>query len=292
MLEDRDYMRQPESRTASVSFTMVLLIVNAVVFLIQMATANLPNGLELQNQYFALSLEGLRHGYVWQLFTFQFMHMGWLHILFNSLAIYFFGRTVETSLGSHRFLGLYFLSGVAGGLVQMLFAWAVGDAYVPVVGASAGASGLIAAFAALNWTEPFTLILYFVPVTMKGRTLLWVSLALAAVGVLDVHSQIANAAHLGGLLAGYLGARQIIQGGLPQWRNPFSRPVSRRKAFVAAAHHQVSWRVAQPEEETGATDSFIHHEVDPILEKISAQGIQSLTSRERAILEAARKKMK
>lgn len=123
MLEDRDYMRQPDYHTSRVSWTVVLLVVNAAIFLVQLAANQLPGGkgIDIQNEYFALSLDGLRHGYVWQLLTFQFMHAGWIHIILNSLAIFFFGRSVETAFGGSRFLGLYLVSGIIGGLVQMLF---------------------------------------------------------------------------------------------------------------------------------------------------------------------------
>src|SRR5271154_1510412 len=179
MLEDRDYMRQPEYHTPRVSFTVMLLIVNAAVFLVQRASASTPDGLDIQNKYFALSLDGLRNGYVWQLLTFQFMHVGWMHIIFNSLAIFFFGRPVETVLGRSRFLALYLSSGIIGGAVQMLFALCLPNYFGgAVVGASAGAYGLVAAFAVLNWQERFTLLIYFIPVTMRGKTLLWVSIGL------------------------------------------------------------------------------------------------------------------
>ena len=49
--------------------------------------------------YFALSLEGLKHGFVWQLLTYQFMHGGLFHILLNGWAIYVFGRAMEETLG-------------------------------------------------------------------------------------------------------------------------------------------------------------------------------------------------
>src|SRR5271170_2947880 len=123
MLEDRDYMRQPTYHEPRVSFTIVLLIVNALVFLFQLfAQSQFAQGAEIEEKYFALSLDGLKSGYVWQLLTFQFMHAGWMHIIFNSLAIFFFGRSVETVLGSRRFLAVYFSSGIIGGVVQMLFA--------------------------------------------------------------------------------------------------------------------------------------------------------------------------
>jgi membrane associated rhomboid family serine protease len=291
MLEDRDYMRKPEYHTSRVSFTLLLLLVNTVAFVVQQITLKLPNGLEIQDQYFALSLDGLKHGYFWQLLTFQFMHSGVMHIIFNLLTIFFFGRTVETAIGSNRFLGVYLVSGIVGGLVQMLFALLWSSFNLPVVGASAGASGLVAAFAVINWTEPFTLILYFIPITMTGRTLFWVTIGLAVIGILNVGSHIANAAHLGGLVCGFFYARQILHGHWPQWQL-FARRERPRQVLAARSRENKFWRSSTDEADEVSTDSFLQHEVDPILEKISAQGIQSLTAHERDILEAARKKMK
>jgi len=198
---------------------------------------------------------------------------------------------VESALGSHRFLSIYLVSGIIGGLVQMVFAMLMPSFDLPVVGASAGASGLVAAFAVINWTEPFTIILYFVPITMRGRTLLVVSIVIAVVGILNVNSNVANAAHLGGVLAGFLYARQMVNGHWPDWRI-FPRRERPRQVVAARTGENKFWRSSPVEEEDASTDNFLQREVDPILEKISAHGIQSLTSRERDILEAARKKMK
>jgi membrane associated rhomboid family serine protease len=292
MIEDRDYMRQPVYKEHRVSLTVVLLIVNAIVFLVQSLTAsNLPYGQEIQNIYFALSLEGLRHYYIWQLLTFQFMHAGWLHILFNSLVIFFFGRAVETVLGGARFLSLYFVSGIIGGVVQVLFTLATHSADAPVVGASAGASGLIAAFAAIYWTERFTLLFYFIPVTMRGKTLLWISIGLAVVGMLTPSNGIANAAHLGGILAGFFYTRQILHGHWPRWKFSLRRERPREFAATPAGKGKFWRAAARPTDDEIPTDQFLQKEVDPILDKISAHGIQSLTERERQILEKARAKM-
>ena len=54
--------------------------------------------------YFALSLDGLQAGHVWQLLTYQFMHGGFWHIFLNCWAIFVFGRAVETALGKGRML--------------------------------------------------------------------------------------------------------------------------------------------------------------------------------------------
>ena len=75
MLEDRDYMRQPEYRdpifrASRWSWTLVLLLVNAIVFIIECVVAGYPPTFS-ENNYFALSVEGIKHGYVWQFLTFQ-----------------------------------------------------------------------------------------------------------------------------------------------------------------------------------------------------------------------------
>ncbi len=292
MLEDRDYMREPAYREPRVSLTIALLIVNAAVWVVQLLASHSPTGLEIQDNYFALSLDGLKHGFVWQLLTFQFMHstVHWTHILFNSLAIFFFGRPVETALGRRHFLTLYLSSGILGGLVQMLFASWIPSFDGPVVGASAGAYGLVAAFAILHWTERFTLFIYFLPVSMTGKMLLAVSLGMAFLGILFLQSGIANAAHLGGILTGGFYVRWFIQGEWPRWKFPARRPAP-RELVASQAGKRSPWRSPAGSEENLSTDEFLSSEVDPILEKISAHGIHSLTAREREILEKARKKM-
>jgi len=291
MIEDRDYMRPPAYLEPRVSFTIALLVVNAVVFLIQLFASNFPRGLLFENYYFALSLPGLERGFIWQLLTFQFMHASWMHLIFNSLAIFFFGRPVEMVLGRGRFLAVYLSSGILGGAVQMLFALCLPKLFGgAVVGASAGAYGLVAAFAVINWTERFTLLIYFFPVAMRGKTLLWVSIGLALIGILTPGSGVANAAHLGGILTGFFYTRAIVQGNWFQWRFP-SRRDEPREYVAAGKGRKGFWRSAAETDGDFSTDEFLQKEVDPILDKISAHGIQSLTAREKQILEKARAKM-
>src|ERR1035437_5560451 len=209
MLEDRYYMRRPTFRF-SWSATVVLLMVNVVAFIIQSAVerfSNFPT-----NAWFALSVEGLRHGFVWQLLTYQFMHGGWLHLLLNCWAIFVFGREVEETLGRSRFLTLYFSSGVIGGLFQALAGVLVGGRFAaPVVGASAGAFGLVAAFATLFPERPLMLLLFFViPLSMRAKFLLLFSALLTVFALILPTDNIAHAAHLGGMLTGIFFARYAI----------------------------------------------------------------------------------
>ncbi|HEU6448947.1 MAG TPA: rhomboid family intramembrane serine protease [Verrucomicrobiae bacterium] len=286
MLEDRDYMREPDFREPRISVTVALLIVNALAFIAQMVGWHLQNGAEIQSTYFALSLFGLKHFYLWQLVTFQFMHANWLHLLFNSLVIFFFGRAVEQAVGRWHFLKLYFLSGIIGGLVQMLFAFLFPAFGGSVVGASAGASGLVAAFALMNWRERFTLFFYFIPITMRGRTLLWISVGLAVFGMLTPDNGIANAAHLGGIITGALYMIWLQRGHVSEFVSPPRR-------FAPARVFKKLWQsgASIPPNEDLTADEYLKTEVDPILDKISAHGIQSLTKQEREILEKARSKM-
>jgi hypothetical protein len=175
--------------------------------------------------------------------------------------------------------------------VQMLFALMFQSFDAPVVGASAGAYGLVAAFAVIHWTEQFTLLFYFIPVTLRGKTLLWGTFALAGIGLAVPNSGIANAAHLGGILTGFFYVRQIVQGRWPRWEFPARRREPRELAAAGKSKNKSRSSAADGGGEDFSTDEFLENEVDPILEKISAKGLSSLTAHEREILETARRKM-
>src|SRR5687767_706795 len=115
MLEDRSYMHSGEGWKNQRSATIILLILNAVIFI-------LHEGIRFYAKhdiatYLGLQLNDVARGWVWQLITFQFLHAGWLHIILNSLGLYIFGRIVEDTLGRKRFLIVYLGAGVCGGLL-------------------------------------------------------------------------------------------------------------------------------------------------------------------------------
>jgi membrane associated rhomboid family serine protease len=292
MLEDREYMRQPDYGRRT-SLTVALIIVNAIVFVFELLVSGYPHSLFIEDQYFALSVEGLKNGFIWQLFTFQFMHAGLLHILANCWAIYVFGRVIEETLGWKKFLILYLSSGVVGGICQVLAALLWPDLFGgPVVGASAGVFGLVAAFAVLFPERELLLLLFFVlPVRLRAKMLLMLSAVLALAGIVFPINHVANAAHLGGMLAGVVFIRQFIQGRGWQWEFPSRRATLRERVSTRSGKGSFWRSAASPPDEDLSTDEFVKSEVDPILDKISRQGIQSLTAREREILEKARERM-
>jgi membrane associated rhomboid family serine protease len=243
-------------------------------------------------KYLALSHEGLREGYVWQLLTFQFLHGGPMHLLFNLLGIYFFGRPVEERLGKVGMLRLYLVSGIVGGLLQALLGWLLPRYFgFPVVGASAAVYGLITAFGMLD-PEGVILLFFILPLRAKYFPIIAAAIALFYI-LVPTQTAIAHAAHLGGILGGYAYLRWgALLASLFRAR-PIIRPKLRpRELMRVSAPKMASWqRVKRDESDDLPPSEFISREVDPILDKISQQGIHSLTPRERQILQAARAKM-
>jgi membrane associated rhomboid family serine protease len=302
MLGDRAYMRG-SSFGSRRSVTVTLVIINVAVFVVQAVLGFWAhpgqNYLGVGDRIFALSQYGLAHGYVWQLLTYQFMHGGPLHLLVNMLLVYFFGRAIEDALGSKTLVRLYLLSGVVGGLVEIIYQVAMqrispgSVAGGPVVGASAAGLGLLAAYAALFPHREITLLLFFfIPVSLRARTLLWISIGLAVFGMIVPVGNVAQAAHLGGIATGLAYIHWIVQGsGWPSLAR--FKPATRPRVLVSAPFPKKPfWQRSKASDvEDLPPAEFISREVDPILDKISAYGIQSLTERERRILETARAKM-
>ncbi|HUC86454.1 MAG TPA: rhomboid family intramembrane serine protease [Candidatus Acidoferrales bacterium] len=186
----------------------------AVLLAQKLTEAVSPREMFTFDSYFALSTEGLAHGYVWQLLTYQFMHAGYLHLILNCWAIIVFGSEVERILGARRFLLLTFSSGIVGGVFQVLtaIAWPSLFGHSAVVGASACAFGLVAAFALLLPHQELTmLVLFVIPVRMRARTLLMLCVVIALMGIIFPMDNIANAAHLGGIAMGWFYVRKILK---------------------------------------------------------------------------------
>ena len=277
MIEDRDYMREPEYREPMFrrfrwSWTWILIAVYAVVFIAEYALGSSPAANSFFINKLTLSVPGLAHGYLWQFLTYQFLHANLPHLFFNCLAIFFLGRELEPVLGARRFLTLVFSSGIIGGVFQILVSviWPA-LFHGGVVGASAGVFGLVAAYAIMFPEREWTMLVFFViPVTVKAKNFLIFSAVLAAAGLVFsemILQNMAHAAHLGGMAMGWFYVKKILPG--------FSR--------AAAAGE------AGEKSESGDTTEFTTREVDAILDKMSAG--KKLTVKERAILESASKKM-
>lgn len=124
--------------------TLVLIGVNVLVFALGYLIRDLGFYLAL------IPAAVVRLGWVWQPFTYMFVHAGTRHLLFNMLGLFFFGSAVERELGSREFLLFYLLSGFVAGLLSFA-AFAIGGGWgASLVGASGAVYAVLLAFAVLH----------------------------------------------------------------------------------------------------------------------------------------------
>ena len=201
----------------------------------------------------------------WTAVTYMFLHSGLTHILFNMLGLYFFGPRVEERLGSRRFATMYFLAGITGAVLSLLFSGA------PIVGASGGVYGVMMGFA-YYWPDTPIHIWGVIPVPARILVIIYTVLSLVS-GFGGGGGNVAHFAHLGGFAGAYLYLKWIERA-----RTSFQRRASAPPPD--ATHSAAAYR--------SIDRSKLHEinrvEVDRILDKISAQGIGSLTAQERLFL--------
>jgi membrane associated rhomboid family serine protease len=177
-----------------------LLIINTVVFLIDYLFAPVHAVLGIA----ALIPDFVVYRfpwYVWQLFTFQFLHGGFGHLLFNMLALWMFGLPLEQTWGTRRFLKYYFLCGIGAGICDVVVNELLGHHNTSTIGASGGIYGLLLAFGVLF---PDTTVLMDFLFPIKAKYLVMIYAAIAFFSALGANSGISNLAHLGGMLFGLL----------------------------------------------------------------------------------------
>jgi len=235
-----------------------LLIANIVVFFLEQTSPGFANALVLVPAYLVTR--------PWTAVTYMFLHASITHIFFNMLGLYFFGPRVEERLGARRFLWLYFLSGISGAVLSTLLA-----PRSPVVGASAAVFGVMLAFAKF-WPDVQFLLFFIIPVQARIAVILMVVMALWS-GIGGSRSGVADFAHLGGFLGGWLYLQWITRGtGSKRFRSKTVAPVGRDTLS--------NWKGV----DVGRIHEVNRDEVNRILDKISAKGLASLTPQERLFL--------
>ncbi len=288
---DRDYFREgatrPPGRLAGAPVVKLLLWTNIGVFLVGVFL----NWAATFEQLGAFTVrEGLFGFQLWRLITFQFLHANLGHLLFNSIAIYFFGAFVERQLRSRAFLLFYLLCGVAGALgYGTLVSASNAHQDVGVVGASGGIFGILVIAAMI--APDMRVQLLFPPVTLTMRQL---AILVLAYGVFVVLVRGDNAGgeagHLGGALAGFLLWKiPVLRGLLGRLGRSGQGGPKKGPAFQIriAKRGKVYQKKLRPQSTITGLESS---EVDRILDKINEHGLQSLTGEERELLARAGKK--
>ena len=245
-----------------------LIIANVVLFIL----------IHLTPQFGWLTLFGLVPSSVfggfrlWQLATYMFLHLGLWHLVLNMLMLWFFAPAIESNWGRRQFLFYYFLCGIGAGLCSWVTAF---RSSIPVIGASGAIFGILVAYAMMF---PETVILLFFIFPMKIRHAV---LVLAGINLLGALSQpnagIAYFAHLGGGLFGYLYLKS-------EWL--------RRQLSYWSAFDIRSWRREKKTAKQESRREDLERQADRILDKVSKCGIDSLSGKERKILELKSKDTK
>ncbi|MBI3586018.1 MAG: rhomboid family intramembrane serine protease [Ignavibacteriales bacterium] len=281
-----------------------LMLTNAAVFVVLGLGGQLftLGGLPLRYFFnYYLGLMPLNHGfYPWQLITYQFMHADFWHLLFNMLfGLWMFGMEVEHTWGSRKFLIYYLMCGVFAGVTQLLLApilepSSIVDQFggaIPTIGASGAVYGVLLAFGML-FPDRYIFIYFLLPVKAK-----YFVAGLILIGVFSIGGagNIANLAHLGGALAGYIFLLYDTR------KFPFQHTVDRLQWWVNSkttpsqniGHEDVSEaKVFDINESTkNPEQQSAQMQIDEILDKISRGGYQSLTEEEKKILFEVSKKL-
>ncbi len=208
----------------------------------------------------------------WSVVTYMFLHApGIMHILFNMIALYFFGPAVEARLGSRRFVVLYLVSGIMAAIVSLPF-----TPNVPIVGASGAVFGVMLAFARF-WPRQQIYIWGILPVEARWLVIFLTGLSLWA-GFGGQRDGVAHFAHLGGFLGGFLYLKWA------EWRSPARRFKKRAQAPPPPREGDRTmdrWQKIR----TDGIHPLNRDEVERLLRKIASDGPKSLTPDERAFLE-------
>jgi membrane associated rhomboid family serine protease len=297
MLSDRDYMNDrnkgqgghSSSNPADANKCVFILIAINVLFLITFSPGSQAYG------HMALTAFGMKSLYLWQLVTSIFLHGSWTHLFVNMWGLFLFGTIIAPVMGVRRFLSLYFISGVTGNLLWLAFNW---NSMAGVVGASGALFGVMIATAMLYPNKQFMLLLF--PVPIKTKTLVIVYAVLEVLMELNVSDNIAHLAHLGGILGGYIYVRLALKR-LIAWDPLGFIGGSKGGAEMPHGwkfHDAKSWNDEEAKDVNydrhvkNPDEAVTQHELDRLLDKISREGINSLTPAEMATLKKAREQMR
>ncbi|MGB0402612.1 MAG: rhomboid family intramembrane serine protease [Salibacteraceae bacterium] len=261
-----------------------VILVNVVVFLV----FNLLEPLFSFKSWFGLP--GDLSELIWKpytLVTYMFLHAGLFHLFFNMIWLYFVGQIILEYIGPKRFISIYFLGGIAGGLFYLvaynLFILSGSDSIGGgLIGASAGVMAIVIAGATLVPDYRVKLVFFGTfPLKYIG------------VGIFILTSLLnltentgGKLAHVGGAIIGYTFIRMLQSGNdLSQLFYSFVTPLSnlfkKKKPKMRVVKNE---RKAKPTPKTAARPKAEQQRIDAILDKISASGYDALTAEEKEIL--------
>ena len=280
--QDRGYYRRDEGFAPEWSAVMTIIVANVALWVANLLAAGefpITGFLALKGDMLSKPWE------CWQLISYGFCHdptSPW-HLVFNMLALWFFGREVEYVIGRGRFLRFYFSSLVLAGLAWILSLQLGNSQQAYLIGASGGVMAVLAVFI---WFYPRQTVLIWgiLPVPAWALGILYAVSDLQ--GAANGGGNVAHIAHLGGAAFGLFYAWQGHN--MSSFGEQFGETVSR---WVAARRGVKIYRGDDDQRLNPAEELSRQAEVDRILEKISRSGEASLTADERDTLTRESRRM-
>lgn len=217
----------------------------------------------------------------WGALTYMFIHGGLMHLALNMLVLFFFGPPLESRWGGREFFRYYVVCALGGVALSFFFLPAA------VVGASAAMYGLMLAFA-VSWPDAPIYVWGIFPVKAK-----WLVAFLFVLSVLSAFDGsagggVAHFAHLGGLVTGFI----YLKGhrGMAGKVRGTSRTVRRRRLAIVPREDDTDPVDQRAGRRAVEEDKALYDAVDRVLDKISAQGMSSLTPGELELLDEVSKR--
>lgn len=307
-------------------FINVGIFLLQVLFLDYLTIGGIPVGKAIINLFALQPIYSAQFGsfslsnfWIWQLISYQFLHGGLWHLFFNMFALWMFGMELENQWGSKKFGIYYILTGIGAGLTQLFISPIFGPTG-PTIGASGAIYGILLAFGMTFPNRPIFMFPFFIPIPAKIFVIIFAAIELFS-GITGGDG-VAHFAHLGGAFTGLL---LILLGDkiglMPFLEKLFSSKNSKTKPRSDffnqpdQTQHQpgffkVQWQrqAGRPSQEYFKAEEvkkpsqtqkqiifegeeITQRKIDEILDKITAQGYQSLSEKEKRILTELSKRL-
>ncbi|MBU1078760.1 MAG: rhomboid family intramembrane serine protease [Spirochaetes bacterium] len=244
-----------------------LIIINTFIFIVMMLSGfNRANYIYLVRTFGLTPIMVTGNFAIWQFITYMFLHGGIAHVFFNMFGLWMFGCELESKWGSKEFLVYYLLTGLGGGLLTYLFLF---NSSVPTIGASASIFGILTAYGLL-FPDRKILLFFVIPIKAIYFVMIFGLMELFS-SFNPGNSSIAYIAHLGGMATGvlYLFLIKKINLSFKKLR------ISLRIKFLIKKLQLNRYTKKRKQ-------------VEKLLEKVSSQGIHSLTEGEKKFLHKTR----
>jgi membrane associated rhomboid family serine protease len=193
--------------------TLFLVGINIAIFGLQIL---FPGRVEF---YLALSPPAVASGWVWQIFTYMFLHANGVHLLFNMIALFLFGTRIERRTGTKEFLLFYLVCGTLAGLFSFVFYMIMGTSNVFLLGASGAIYALLLAFAAF-FPDERIFIWGLLPVKAPLLVLGYAAIEIVS-QIFPLNVGVAHLTHLSGLGVAWL--YFLLRYGINPWKRFFLR---------------------------------------------------------------------